>query len=150
MSLAQFRDLLQAGGQLRELSRATEALDRAQLVVGCAARANEVGVVGVGESVRPRTRRGHDGALLEQEHRSIRTGEREDVGDRFQAFRIGNGMPTAIVHREPGTLLGRNSSEEVSTFWLCTPDLEVRRARAGERASAEKGTTDVRAAATGA
>ena len=61
----QQRDLPQLRRELVQAALALQPADGAELDVGGAARSHDVGVVGVGEPVRPRPRRGHDRLLAE-------------------------------------------------------------------------------------
>ena len=98
MTLAQLADLLQLRRQLEERTATAEVLNRAQLVVRGAARPHEVRVIGVRESIGPRACRGHHGALLEDENRAPRAGEREHALDCVGAFRIGGRVASAVCH----------------------------------------------------
>src|SRR5215203_3920734 len=74
---AEPRDLVQSVREALECSRALKRPDGLELRLRGAARADEVGVVGVRKAVRLRPRRGDDRALFEGEHGVARAGERQ-------------------------------------------------------------------------
>ena len=103
-------------------------------------------MVGVREPVRARARRGHDGALLEREHRVARARGGEHVRDRLARpsrtrRRAARGRERAVAPSRAAT--ARNSAPSSDAV----ADLEVRRARAAERAAAEERAAQVRRAA---
>src|SRR6266508_3923310 len=95
-------------------------------------RANEIGMVGVGETICARASRGHDGALLEDEHCPACAGERQKVGDRLHSLRVGDGMPPAIEDAESRAFLAGDPGEKAGALRPGAPDLEVRRAWTAE------------------
>ncbi len=147
MALAQLRNLLESRGQLCKLAAPAQTLDRAQLVMRGTTGAHEVRVIGICEAICARARRGHDGALLEEQDGLIGTCQREHVGDRLQALRVRDRVTTAIQDSELHVLLGRQASQERSTLRLGRTDLQMGRARAGQRAAAEQRPAQVSAAA---
>ena len=149
MSLTQFRDLLESRGQPFQLAGMPKTLDRAQLLVRRATRANEVRMIGIREPICSGARRRHHRTLLEDEHRPAGAGEREDAGDRLHSLCIRDGMPGPIEDGEVDFLLSRHADQEVRAFRLGSSDLEVRRAWTAERAAAEQGPAKIRAPATG-
>ncbi len=96
MSLPQLGHFLKSRGELRQLAAPTKSLYGSELVVCGTARADEIRVVGVRQPVRPRARGRHDRALFEEQNRAARACKRECVGDRLDALRVGDGMPSTI------------------------------------------------------
>ncbi len=114
------------------------------------ARADEVGVVGVGEPVCARSSIGHDGALFEEQDRLARAGEGEDVGDRLESFGVGDCVPAAVEDAESHSLFGSDPREKLGSVGAGAADLEMWCARAAQRTSPEQGAPHVRGAAAGA
>src|SRR5262245_37354803 len=138
VSLAQLGNFLQSRRQLLQIPGATETLDCTKLLVRRTARANEVRMVGVGESIRARSRRGQDGALLEDEHGAAGAGECEHTLDRVDAFRVGDRVAAAVDDPQLDSLLRREARDEVRTLQFGAAQLEVRGPRAAERGAAEQ------------
>jgi hypothetical protein len=149
MTLAQLRDFLQLRRQRRERTGTPKSLDRAQLLVRGAARANEIRMVGIRKSIRTGASRRQDGALLEDEHGAARSGKRQDSFDRVDAFRIGDDVATAVGDAEADAFLCRETRDEVGALRLGGAQLEVRRARSAEGCTAEERPAQVRTAAAG-
>ena len=120
----------------------------ASCVLRGAARAHEVRVVGVREPVRPRAEPGEHGALLEREHGVARAGgaraaPRSRRGPSRRRRRAGRGRATPS-----GDALGRGDApQELGAVGRRRPQLEVRRARARQRAAAEQRAAQVGGAA---
>ena len=150
MTLAELGDLPQLRRQLLQVAGSAEPLDRTQLLVGRTARANQVRMVGVGEAIRARAGRAEDGALLEDEDGAARAGECEHALDRVQPFGISDGVPASVGDPELDSFFGGEACEEVSALRFGAAKLEVRRARAAQRAAAQQRAAQVGAAATGA
>ena len=89
-----------AARELAESIVGPKLLDGLELITGRAARPHEVGMVGVGKTVRARARLCHDGALLEREDGLRRAHDREQRLDRLPALRIGDGMCRALGNTE--------------------------------------------------
>ena len=53
-------------------------------------------MVSVGEPVRPGPRGADDRLLLERESRLVRSDEREQLGDRAGALRVGDGVARSL------------------------------------------------------
>jgi len=150
MTLAQFANLLQASRQPGEVSAATEPLHCTELLVGCTARPHEVRVVGVGKAVRARARRGHNGALLEDEDGAPGPGKGEDARDRVSAFGVRDRMAAPVRDPQLHALLGGDACDEVRALRLGAAQFEVRCARPAEGTPTEKRAAQIRTAATGA
>ena len=125
------RDFLELGPQAVEPSRGDERPDCKDLLVRGSARADEIGVVGVRLTVGARARRGDDRVLVEREHDVARACLGEHVRDRLAPFRVRDRVPPAVEDRER-----HERREELRALERRGPDLEVRRARAAERAAA--------------
>ncbi len=150
MTLAQLADFLQLRRQLRERTGTPKSLDRAQLLVRGAARANEIRMVGIRKSIRTGARRRQDRALLEDEHGAARSGKREDSFDRIHALRIGDDVTAAVGDAEVEAFLGRETRDEVGALRLGAAQLEMRGARSAEGGTAEQHAAQVRTPAAGA
>jgi hypothetical protein len=142
-------DFLQLGRELGKPSAATKGFDGPELFVRCAARADEVGVVGVGETVGASSSTGHDGALFEEQDRFACSGEGEDVGDRFEPFGVRDCVPPAVEDAESHSLFSGDAREELGAAGACAADLEMRCARSAQRASPEEGAPHIGGAAAG-
>jgi hypothetical protein len=150
MPLTQLCNFLKARRQLRELPAPAQTVHRAELLVRRPARPHEVGVVGVRKAVGAGARAGHDGALLEDEYRLARAGQREDVRDRLHPLCVCDPVPFAVEHAEAPALLRRDPSDERCTLDPSAPDLEVRGSWTAKRSSAEQCPAEVGGTATGA
>jgi hypothetical protein len=150
MPFAQLRNLLQSRRQFRQVTGSTEALDRTELFVRGTTRAHEICVIGVGQPVRARSSRRHDGALLEEQDRSSRAGKREHACDRVDALRVCERVTTSLHDKELHSFLGSEPREELGALGLGTSKLQMRRARTAERTTAEQRPAQIGAAAAGA
>jgi hypothetical protein len=147
VTLSQLGDFLKPRRQLSELSRAAQCLHGLELLVRGSARADEIGVVGVGEAVCARARSGHYRSLLEDEHGLTGAGECQDIRDRLHSFGIRNRVPLAVEDAEPPTFLRGDARDERRAFRARTPNLEVRRTRSAQRSAAEQRAANVGGAA---
>jgi hypothetical protein len=147
MARSKLRDLLQSKRELLELTAPTQARHCKQLFVCGTAGPDEVGMVSVREAIGAGARCGNDRTLLEEEHCLRRTGEHEDIGNRFQSLRVCHSVASAVEHAQLDTFLTRYACEELGPFGSGGAYFQVRRARAAERAATEQRTTDVRATA---
>lgn len=125
MSLPQFGDFLQLRRELCELTRPPQGLHRAELLVRCLARPDEVGVVGVREPVRTRPCPRHDRTLLEHQHGLTRTGESKYVRDRLESLRVGHGVALAVEDGQTPSFVGRDPSEESRSIAAGAANLQV-------------------------
>jgi hypothetical protein len=137
VTLAQLGDLLESRREPCQLAASAQALHGLELLVRGPAGPNEICMVGIRQAIRPGARGGHDCAFFEKQNGRVCAGERECVCDRFDSFRIGDSVTPAIEHPQVDSLLIRNTRDELGSFELRTPDLEMWRARAAERAAAE-------------
>ncbi len=80
------RNLAQLAGKPVEI----DLTDRLELALGGLHGALDVRLVGVGEAVCLRSDRRDDRVFVEPQRPRSRSGEREQIGDRFARFRIGN------------------------------------------------------------
>src|SRR5207244_12611361 len=113
-------------------------------------RAYEIRVVGIREPICPRASRAHHRGFLKGEHGVARPGGDEDVRDRLRSLRIRDCVTDTIEHGELRALSRRDLRDEVSSGRRGGAKLEMRRARAAERAAAEQCTAQVGNAATSA
>src|SRR5205823_5259290 len=95
-------------------------------------------------------RGGDDGVLLEREHDVRRACRGEQVGDRVDALRVRRRVPAAVEDAHAYALLLREVGDEAGAVEPGGPDLEVRVARAAQRAAAEERAAEVRTAAAAA
>ena len=110
-----------------------------------AARADEVRVVRVREPVRVGADRRQHRALLEHEHDVGRAGGDEQRRRSLGALRIGNCVAPTVEDAEHRPRRAATLGEEPAPSRLARADLEVRVARAAERAGAEQCAAQVRA-----
>ena len=122
------RELAQRGGRVakpelgdlderrREPGKRTlrfELPDRANLGVRRSAGADEIGVVRVGDPVRPGAGLGDDGVLVERERRVARAHQRQRVGDRLGALRVGGRVAPPVANLQQDVLLRRDSRDQL-------------------------------------
>lgn len=138
MTLTEIGDLLELGSQLLQIACPSETPDGAELLVSGTTRPNEVRVVGVGESIRARTGRGENRALLEHEHCATGARERENSLDRIDAFRVGDGMTATVCDPELDAFFRRETRNEFGALGFGGAKLEMRRPRTTERRTAEE------------
>ena len=125
MAQAQLGDLDEVLGQRVE----PDGVDRLDLLVCRARAAHEVRLVGVREPVRVRAERGEDGVLLEPQRRVARAREREHVGDRLVALRVGDRVRAPLGDAERHVLAGGDVGDEARAL-----DPARRAARDADRA----------------
>jgi len=106
--------------------------------VGCAARPDEICVVGVRKTVRSRTSRSQDRLFLERQDHTARSGGGEHGPDRLGALCIRHRVASTVENAEFDAFALRQAREEACALRSSGTDLEVRRARAAHRPSAEK------------
>jgi len=147
VSLPQLGDLLKSRGELRQLAALTKSLNGSELVVCSTARPDEVRVVGVRQSVRPRACGRHDSTFFEEKDGTACSGKRECVGDRLKSLRVSDCMPATVEDAEAHSFFGGDACEEVGAVDPCAADLEMRRAGPAERATAEQCPSEICAAA---
>ena len=147
---AKRRDLLERPGQGLQPARAPQGADGADLLVRGAARADEVGVIGVGQAIGARLRVRDDGLLLEDERQVTRPRKRKRSGDRVHSLDVRGDVPPAVDQRQLDVLVRDRGGQETSALLLREPDLEVRAARTAQRPGAEKRAAQVGTAATAA
>ena len=143
---------LQTVRQSLERARCSERSDRLQLPLRRPARAHEIRVVRVCESVRLRARGGDDRPLLEREHRVSRAGGGKDQLDPVQTLRVRDGMTPTVEDAEPSAGGGPDRAQELRALPArrCAargaesagPRASPR--RAGRRAGRRRGSTNVR------
>src|SRR5205807_3285175 len=104
--------------------------------------------VRVRQPVRAPAGRSHDRGFLEGEDRTAGTGGDEHICNRLRSLRVRNSMRTALEDAEPRSLACGDVRRELGTSRRRRPYFEMRRARARERAGAEKSAAEVGAAAT--
>ena len=78
---------------------------------------------------------------------SARAGKGEDVGDRLESFCVGDCVPAAVEDAEAHSFFVCDAREELGAVGARAADLEMRCARAAQRASPEQGAAHVRGAA---
>ncbi len=118
MTLAKLPDFLQLRRQLAERAGAAKSLDRAELLVRGAARANEIRMIGIRKSIRTGTSRRQDGALLEHEYGASRPGKHEDSFDRIHAFRVRDDVAAAVGDAQVDAFFCRETRDEVGALRL--------------------------------
>ncbi len=118
---AELGDLAQLGCELVEAPVGLEPANRPELLLGGAARADDVGVVRVREPVRTRARRGDDRALLEAQRSLVRAEEGEELRDRVGRLRVRDSVAPAVVHGELEPFGGRERSEMLGAFDIRGP-----------------------------
>ncbi len=124
---------------------------RPQLGVGGAARARQVGVVGVREPVRRALVADTTASSPRRKRRLLRAEEREQVGDRLDALHVRDGVPPALVDRARKALpLARAAARNVGRLRCPRPKLQVGVARPGHRARRQERAPEVGGAAAGA
>src|SRR5581483_10931759 len=131
-----------SGRQLVEVERA----DRFELLVRGAGGALEVRLVGVREPVRLGARGGEEGVLLELQDGVAGACEREQAGDRLVALRVGDGVAAALGDAKLDVLARGDLRDEPGAVDAGGAQLEVRVARARQRAGAEQRPAEVGAA----
>jgi hypothetical protein len=141
--------LPELGCQLAQPSLALQAADRAQLDVGSAARAHDVGVVGVREAVRTGPRRRDDSLLAEAQRRLLRAEEGEQLPHGLGALGVGKGVMAALVHRHGKAILLRKLGQEGRRVRRGGAQLEVRVSRAADRPRGEEGAAKISGPAAG-
>ena len=95
-------------------------------------------MIGVGQAVGARLRVRDDGLLLEDERQVARPRERERSGNRVHSLYVRGDVPPAVDQRQLDVLVRDRGGEESRPLLLREPDLEVRAARAAQRAGAEE------------
>ena len=131
---------------------ACERADRLELLLRGAARAHEVRVVGVREPVRLGARRGDDRRAPRARAPCRPRPRRSSTASiASQPLRVGDGVAAAVEDAEARRRLRRRRERRNSApSERGRAQLEVRRARARERAAAEQRAAEVGAAAAGA
>lgn len=138
MAQTQVGSLAQVRRQPLEPPVTLEPADRLNLPMRGSRGANEVRVIRVRQSVRSRTSGAENRAFLEQEDSGVGAGARQNVGDHVRALRIRQRVSAAVEDAEAESLARRESDEEARALDSGCADLEVRSARAAERAAAEQ------------
>ena len=143
MPEAELRRLAQRVGERVQV----EPGERLELPPRRPARADEVRVVGVREAVRPSPRLGDDGALLQREHRLLRTHHGQQRLDRLPALRICERVAATLGDLELDPLGTRQPPEEGSRLSGCGSELEMGLAAQRDRPATEEGAAQIGAAA---
>ena len=145
---AQVGDLL----ELRREAVDVELLDRRELLARRVDRSLDVRLVGVREAVRLGSRRGDDAVLVEAQRRLARARDREQVGDRLAALRVGDRVRAALERRERDALargdLGERGSRRRgprrAARGAARAGPRASRRRAARRAGTRRGSTSGR------
>ncbi len=124
-----------------------ELPDRLELGVGGPARTNEVRVICIREAIRVGPDRRQHRALLEHEHGVRCTGGDECVRNGFRSFGVRDRMTAAIEDAQLGALTRGDGREEVRSFELGGPNLEMWVARSAERPRPQKRAPEIGAPA---
>ena len=147
MSQPQLRGLADRLGQPLEPAAEAQPSGSVELPPSCTALSHQVGVVGVRQPVGLDPELGHEGLLLETEHRVNGAGRCEERLDRLAALRVGDRVTGAICNAKPRSGAGGDGAYERCPCRRRGAELEVWRARARQRAAAEERTTQIRPAA---
>jgi hypothetical protein len=148
VALAELCDLLESRGEPRQLAASSQSLYGLQLIVRRSACPDEIRVIGVCKAVGARARGRHHRPFLEEQDCPAGAGEREGVGDRFDAFCVRDGVPPAVEDAEPYSLLVCDAREELGAFGSRAANLEVWGTWAAERTASEQRSAQIRRAAT--
>lgn len=148
MTRAQISDFPECVVELRKLSASSKLLDCGELVMRGTACANEVRVVGVRQSVRTCACCSHHRLLLEREDDVVRACGSEDCADLLGSFCICDRVASTVVHAKLRSFMAGDVRNELCSLRGRRADLEVEVTRSGHRSCAEKGSAQIRAAAT--
>ena len=142
MAYAQPGDLAQRGVEIDNDTTAFETTNGLDLRLSGAARANEVRVIRVGETVCAGLRGAHDCTLLEGERGVTGSCCSKCIRNDFRTLGVRDDVPAPLLDGEPCDL-----REQLRSIPRGRSDLQVRRPRPRKRPGPEQGSPEIRAAA---
>ena len=145
---AQLGRLAEAWSERFEATARRQPAEGLSLFVRGARGPDEVRMVRIRQPVCARPGRPDDGAFLEQKDCVARSGGSEKIADRLGALRVGKGVASTIQHPKVEPVPLGEVDEKLSAGQPTGADLEVRRAWAAHRSSADEGAAKVGATAT--
>ncbi len=143
----ELRGLAQGARETREAIFRLQPFDGLDLDLRRSTRSHEIGVVGVGEPIRPGARPGDDGALLEGENRLRRAHLREQRLDRLPAFRVRDRVRGSLGHGELDAVHSSDFEKKGGRGPRRRSQLEMGRAQHRDGPATEKCATQVSRAA---